>query len=651
MNTLWRILFLLLLAVPARTIAQVPDIEFGKVDPAQLRMTSCPFEKEANAMVLYDYESVTCKLEGYMPRIITERFVRIKIFNQNGFSAANIQIPYLNRGRHTKMKEISAICYNLDSTGKIVAQKIEKKQIFKNKSDDEIRSISFSFPGLKPGSVVEYKYTKIENDNIVIEPWDFQQLIPVAKAHYNITLPGTSILKYRIRSLFPVSRTDRDSVSRYNSKLSEKTLYLATTNIPSFRTEPFMSSIKDNIPRVEFSVKGNFFFLGLISDEGQWRVINSELYRYNYFGRQFKIDIPNAKFLVDSASKMSTTEEKIGCIFRYLQKNFTWDKTSTFLTEGVVETWDKKGGSRGDLNILLLNLLRKSGVYCLPVLVSTRDHGKPDKEFISLSQFNGVDIWVNDSSFSYLLDVTARHISFKIPPYNILNRNAFIVDTLGGTWAYIQDFRPLMKQYISALVSFDSAYNLKGEASVISYDYAKEESLRKAETGEEDDEEKDARNRKLTELSTSDYSVSDADDPLKPLLEKFNFEYQVTHTNDLYYFSPIFLTSLRHNPFTAATRLTDIDMGCNQTFIFTISLNLPEEMAYESLPPSILLRNSDTTITFRRVSVIEGKKAFMKITLEFNYSLIPKDEYEGIKEFYKKLFALLEEQIVLRKIK
>jgi hypothetical protein len=373
---------------------------------------------------------------------------------------------------------------------------------------------------------------------------------------------------------------------------------------------------------VEFSLVDN----NSLSDNTKWAMLNSRMNYSPFFGRQYEGTIKGTEKVIDTAKKFQTIDEKVNYVYHYVQKNITWDKIRTFYSLDLEECWTKKKGSSADINLIILNLLRNSGVYCHPVLVSTRQNGKIDMEYVSLSQFNAVDVLVVDSSSTYLLDGTVKHTSYKIPPYNVLNRDALVIDTLDGFWVSISDTRPLRKTMVSALASFDSSYSLKGDAVIMSYDYAKEETLLSRDE-DEDEDEKEERDRKRTELSIWDVSEENADDKLKPLVEKFKFNYQVTNTNDLYYFNPLFLTSFNKNPFIAETRRTDIDMGCNQYFTFSISLLMPDEMDAESIPENILLRNSDTTIVFRRVSAIENKRVNMRITIDWSYPLVPKEEY------------------------
>ncbi len=619
---------------------------FGTIDIADLLMKECSFEKGASAMILFDYQGTTCDLDGYTMRIITERRVRIKILTDKGLTNANIKIPYLSRNKQTRIKEISGITYNLDSTtGKVVTQRIEKKQIFKDRSEDDLSKVSFTFPNVKPGSVIEYRYTKVEANSIFIDAWSFQEIIPVREAYCYVSLPGYAELKYRNRSKLPIEIFDPYKVIDRSEK-KVKGLSLFAKEIPSFKAEPFMSSFKDNIPRVEFSLVDN----NSLSDNTKWAILASRLNYSPFFGQQYKRIIKGTEKVIDTAKKFATKDEKVNYLYHYVQKNITWDQIRTFYSFDLEESWNKKKGSSADINLLIVNLLRNSGVYCVPVLASTRQNGKIDMEYVSLSQFNAVDVLVIDSTSNYLLDGTVKHTSYKIPPYNILNRDALVVDSLDVIWVSISDTRPLRKTMVSALASFDSSHSLIGDAAIISYDYAKEETLLSRDE-DEDEEEKEERDRRRTELSIWDFSEENADDKQKPLIEKFKFKYQVTNSNELYYFNPLFLTSFNKNPFIAETRHTDIDMGCNQYFTFSISLLIPDDMEAESVPENILLRNSDSTIVFRRISGIENKRANMKISIDWNYPIFPKEDYPGIRDFYKKLYSLMNEQVVLKKIK
>lgn len=646
---LLKLLFLLLLPAVSAS-AQITLPEFGKISLPDMQMKECSFEKNAPALVLLDATEVSFEMDVYSVKTITERRVRIKILSDKGLDYAEIKIPYLSRKKGIKMKDISGISYTLDSSGKIVSQKIERKQIFRNKVDEDLRKLSFTFPGIKVGSVIEYRYTKIETNSMELNPWVIQDQVPVRFAVYKITVPSYIAVDYRLRTSITVANKDT-VVGKHHSNIYERRVEFSAKDIASFKVEPYMSSLQDNIQRVEFSMVPERSLIRRMRTDFKWDMINNIMYHSSFYGYQFTKPIIGSGGLIDSAKKMSSKDDKIRFLYEYFQNHFKWDGIRTFYADDLQTCWDEKSGNSAELNLLLLNLLQKCGIKCRAILVSTRENGKPDQEFVSLGQFNGVDIWIPDSSFVYIIDLAQKYTSHKVPPYNILFRHAFALDSLQGNWVFISDNRPLIKTIVSVKAQFDSTENISGQAAIFSYDFAKEDLLQSKNKEEKDEEEEEARRRKLIDLTTFDYQEENAEDYMSPLLEKFNFRYTVTHTNEFYYFQPMFIASFRDNPFVADKRQTDIDMGCNQQFLFQMSLTLPPGTVYESIPASILLRNQDTSIVFKRQSTIEGNQAFIKITIEYNYPHFAKDEYPAVKDFFKKLYGLLNEQIVLKKLK
>src|SRR5580765_6308943 len=67
--------------LPAYAVYTNPEIE----------MKECPFDKDADAVILFD-EAVSNYDDEY--KLITTRRIRIKILNQRGLDRANIVIPF-----------------------------------------------------------------------------------------------------------------------------------------------------------------------------------------------------------------------------------------------------------------------------------------------------------------------------------------------------------------------------------------------------------------------------------------------------------------------------------------------------------------------------------------------------------------------------
>jgi hypothetical protein len=104
------------------------------------------------------------------------------------------------------------------------------------------------------------------------------------------------------------------------------------------------------------------------------------------------------------------------------------------------------------------------------------------------------------------------------------------------------------------------------------------------------------------------------------------------------------------NPFVSDKRFSDINFGFRRSISSIASIQIPREFIIDVLPKSIRLVNPDKTVDFVREIMMDeaSRKLVIRIKMDFKRSFYPADEYETIKEFYKKMFELLNEQVVLK---
>src|SRR5580692_7360294 len=147
---------------------------FGKIDKSDLEMTSCDFEKDANAEILFDKGSVYFTPDYDM---VFERHTRIKILNEKGKDQGNIRIEYSGGDRSEFISNIQAETINSDN-GVVAITKVDKKQMYTQSVDKIITALSFAFPDVKAGSVIEYKYSITTSYLDDFPDWFFQNDIP-----------------------------------------------------------------------------------------------------------------------------------------------------------------------------------------------------------------------------------------------------------------------------------------------------------------------------------------------------------------------------------------------------------------------------------------------------------------------------------------
>lgn len=625
---------------------KLPD--FGEITLEELKQSSCPIEPHAAAMKIFDVEETDFSMSDYGMRLKMETRVRIKIYNEKGYEHASIKIPYLSKRGFAKIKELKAIVYSLDASGKIVTEKLEKKDFYKEKASEYVGMVNFTFPNLKPGSVVEYSYIRIENDMFHLDPWLIQTEIPSLYSSLIITTPVSSLVKEKLFGSDTVARTT--VLIKYDQ--FRRTTYFRE-NILSFKPEPFMSSKKDNQMKMIFHhiPRSNFMVTSLTASNVVWKSIGDYVLNSERLGGQIQKEIPGTQQIIDSAKRIVSMTDRIQFIYDTVRKSVPQKTEQTSRPEDILETWKNKAGNTADINVILLNLLAKSDVICYPILVSTRENGLISKDFPSMSQLNGLDVVaVADSSKYFILDASLKFQSFNTPPLNIMNREVLLLRPNNMDWFMVGDERPLLKQSINLFCEIKDNGRIEGEASLQHYNYAKSYIL---DTTIEDDDNKDEKyfdkkTQGLKILSTKRELTENEDDPL---FENISFTYEPQQTDDYYFFNPLFLSSKQTNPFTAENRQTDIDFGCNQEVILTINMTIPPDFEVDHLPRSIIVRAPDSSFYFSRSYSVSAGNIFLSQVFSIKRPLFSKEEYAGLKESFQRMHALMNEEVVIRRKK
>ncbi|HEX2629524.1 MAG TPA: hypothetical protein VHM26_10935, partial [Chitinophagaceae bacterium] len=344
----------------------------------------------------------------------------------------------------------------------------------------------------------------------------------------------------------------------------------------------------------------------------------------------------------------NNTSERIAFLYNAVKKRLPNKAEQTLYCGDLEEAWKEGDGNTAEINLILLNLLRKANVSAYPLLVSTRENGQVDMKFPSVGQLNGVDVLAMDTQRVYVLDASLKFQSSENYPMNILFRDAFLLEDGNYRWVSISDEKPLVKQSMHIVARLKEDGQLEGTAYAKFYDYAKSFVL--DSTTKEDDEDKffDKMPQGLTIKSTKS---EDADSIFKPLSQTIDFSFEPQQSNEFYFINPLLLSGKKDNPFKSERRNTHIDMLCNQELSFSLQLELPSSFAVENLPKSIIVRAPDSSFYFKRMASTSNDMVFLQQVFEIKTPIFHRDDYPGIKEFFERAFALMQEEIVFKKKK
>jgi hypothetical protein len=626
----------------AQTPTQVPQTQaYGKVDIADLEMKSCDFEKGANAEILFHKGKVSFDANY---NLIVEVHKRIKIFNDKGNDNANVRIEYYGGGGSEYFTELKAETINLNN-GVPEITKLDKKQFFTEKIDRSKTASVFTFPNVKSGSIIEYKYTIVSDLIGNVPDWYFQTNIPTKYSELTTSIPDELYFK-RLESV-------RQPFAVNKGGVNDMTTVKALVNVPSIPDEPYMSSLSDNCQRILFqlaSIKPIGKPVNNFSDS--WSKVGKNLLEADGFGSQLSNKLTGELALIDKAKAMKTDAQKVAYLFNEVKNTMKWNEYyGKYSEESISKAWDKKVGNSGEINLILCRLLKKAGVKAYPMVTSTRKNGRVNPAYPNSYQFNSAAAYVPiDSTRFYVLDASNKFNAYNEVPYYLLNSMGFYMDKENEKFevVFLNNITPV-RQLVLINGEIDKNGSMKGNADIANFSYHRFNAVSRLK---KDGEKKfiDYITNGDNNLKISDFKVEDMDIDTLPLREGFKFNMELTGSDDNYiYFNPNMLSSVKNNPFISDNRMTDIDFGYQGTYAINGTYTLPAGYKIDALPKSISMTTEDKSIYFKRFVAEDSGKIVVRFSIDQRKSIYFKEDYDSIHEFFKKMYEMLNEPIVLKK--
>jgi hypothetical protein len=189
---------------------------------------------------------------------------------------------------------------------------------------------------------------------------------------------------------------------------------------------------------------------------------------------------------------------------------------------------------------------------------------------------------------------------------------------------------------------------MKGEAMVNSYDYAKNpryKSWLQNKSGFKDN----YFGKAFTAMKVDSLEVTNADNDAEPLEQKVKFSSKLNSSGGYSYFNINLFSGLETNPFTDDDRTTDVDFGYMQDYSIYGSFIIPDGYGFDELPKNMTMIMPDTSIIFTRHMQAEDNTLNTRVSIQFKKTFYPAQYYPEFQEFYKKMLAKLNEQIVIKK--
>ncbi|HVK98561.1 MAG TPA: DUF3857 domain-containing protein [Dongiaceae bacterium] len=272
----------------------------------------------------------------------------------------------------------------------------------------DTRQLVFSLPSVRPGSVLEFQYTRRPLRSIVQGEW-FSRLTPywwedaasgtrvdaVRSATLQVTAPANKTLHLSANSktAYPLERTQQQG---------RQTLRWEARAVPKFQLE-------SNMPFEQGTER--FVEVSTIRD---WRTIN--LWAQGLIEPQIKTDAALQAIAQQLAAKATTVDEKVQAVYAHMQNNiryiFAHVGHGGYQPHAAADVVKNAYGDCKDQTVMVVTLLRAMGVDAYPALVSTKSNGyfNPD---VGMVGFDHMITYIADTrSSTHWLDTTGDHALF-----------------------------------------------------------------------------------------------------------------------------------------------------------------------------------------------------------------------------------------------
>jgi uncharacterized protein DUF3857 len=653
-------------------MATTQNYKFGKVSKDELLEKFYPNDSSVNASILY--RNVSSKFDYTEEKgfyLVTQVHERIKIYNKEGFNWATKAVNLYRTGKsREELGGLKAYTYNLEGD-KILKTKLEKSGMFTENVSKNLVKEKFTAPNLKPGSVIEFKYTKSSSFLFNIDRFRFQEKIPIKKVELKFIAPEYFVFKAHRRGwiFYDMKKETKSRTMRYTSTSSairtgtsigntshevaefkEYTYTINLSDVVAVDDEAYSGNLNNYMASVKFELERTDFKNGRIKNYARtWEEVVKTINKSNDFGEQLK----KTKFLMDDAEylrSMGTEKEKIvNNVFNFVKNRMSWNGNyGKYTRKGIEKAYNERAGNVSEINLLLVTLLRECGVKANPVLVSTRNHGVP--VFPTLEGFNYVIACAEIGGKDIVLDATDKLNVPGVLPERVLNWHGTLVLDDGLT-RNIRLFPTKASQentVMSVNINNDGSLDGKLRSSYTSLKALEYRTNFKNITKDE-----------YTEILVNTYNLDDVqnlettnlDDLYKPAMESFTFETGegVDVIGNEMYISPLFFLKLESNPFKLNERNYPVDFIYPRSRKKIINIKIPESYQVTSLPKPIKVSLPDGMGSFLfNISEVAGGLNVMTV-FKINSALIPAHKYSELKEFYNQRILKEAEKVVITK--
>jgi len=603
-------------------------------------MTSVPFAPGASAVIL-DWVQWRDDVESR-----ESEYVRIKILSEEGKKYGDVSIPYIPL--FASLDKLEARTTKPDGTVVPFSGKTFEKLIIRT-GGVRVISKTFSLPDVRPGSIIEYRYTLGMRGMMLFgKRFTVQRELPVVKETIWLRPYGMLYNFFGFRGLPAGKRPEMVDKQHYEMTLE---------NIPAFEEEQYAP------PEAEVKPIVNFYYTAeKLSVDDFWKKEGKTLTSsIEDFISGDPAPIHNAA--AEAVAGAQTADEKLRKIYAITQKvrNLAYESDKTAAEErklrdnhSAQDVLRNGYGYSGEITRLFIALARSAGFEAWSVRVGSRDDSFFSRKLPVGEQLDSEVAVVKVDGKELVFDPGTPNAPYGIVSWQKGNVPGLkLVKKQDASW-----FETPPLNAADALITRKAALRVDGDAlkGKITITYKGQEALVRRLRNFNDDE---AATKKALEEGMKKRFPDGAVVTLTRITGMKNADPEVVTEYDIELpnagsfagsrtMIPLSVFhALDKNPFAPATRRAAVYFQYPSVEEEEVTLEVPAGYNVETMPNPTDINANVIVYTTRYVNGATNVSFHRKMTVDSMF--VPREEYDKLRTVYSRITSIDQEQIVLRK--
>lgn len=394
--------------------------QFQAPTSEELKMTADPTYPDAAAVYL-NRDIKTDDLLHFQ-----SEYVRIKILKESAKELATVHLGYY-KGYNT----IAAIeGRTIHADGTIVPLNMKPEDLMRAKAGEtEIRETVFNLPSVEVGSILEYSFQiRFNEHSCPTDDWEIQLRYPVRKAHFSFMpcagvlgstagVGGSWVMDAHGNPLSDLLWYAHLPDGKPLTPTAAHRFNLDVSNVPPLPQEDWMPPVENQRYQVKFYFSPGTDASAYWNNETKYWIAD-----VNKFAEAGATVRDAAKEIVSGIDGDLEKAKKLYAAVQALDNtNFSRKKSKDELKQeglkqakSAEDTWKQKSGSGEEIALLYLAMLRSVGLTAYPVKVVNRSRAMFDMDYLNFHQLNDLVIVLSSGGKEIVLDPAEKMCPFQM---------------------------------------------------------------------------------------------------------------------------------------------------------------------------------------------------------------------------------------------